>query len=358
MSRFNIFHNMTREIEDSTWGKEDVRRLNDFEKDRNLVLRATKQILLNFCKQNFQGNERVLEVGSGTGFMKRNWPKEFQGEYIQLDSQPAFLKVGKTKNFNEVYVGGSAYELPFPDESLDVVCGYGSYDVLMDLETAIKEANRVLKKGGLFFHMLDLYPCGSPIIKDLEKRQIPLQIKEHGEYDGCSQIESISFIPEEEIERFNQAGARIKDDKLGLDGFENIIKQHNRLWNKYAQKIRPHDYFSGKMLQTLLNSDFKNVESGKMTARFKGERTGQQRQRGSEPFLFFHDAGGYYKLRNLVPYDLLHLNFPDMLNVLPFYHETAYRLIKRVSPSLANKIEPSCLEVSAIKYVKARKGSE
>lgn len=347
---------MAREIEDSTWGKGDVHRLNEFEKDRNLVLRATRQLFLNFYKQNFQGNERVLEVGSGTGFLKRNWPEEFKGEYIQLDSQSAFLEEAKNRNPNGTYINGSAYELPFPDESLDVVCGYGSYDVLIDLGTAIKEANRVLKKGGLFFHMLDLYPCDEPILKDLEKRQIPVQTKGYNETpDGYSHIESISFIPEEKIERFHKAATNIKDDKTGLDSLESLIKQHDKLWNKYAQEVRSHDYFAGKILQTLLNSDFVDIEGGKMAARFKGKRTDQQRQRDAEPFLFFHDAGTYYKYENSAQYNIFQLNFPAMLNTLPFYHETAYRLLKRISPSLANKIEPDCLEVSAVKYVKARK---
>jgi hypothetical protein len=44
-----------------------------------------------------------------------------------------------------------------------------------------------------------------------------------------------------------------------------------------------------------------------------------------------------------------------MLNILPAYHEAAYKILYKISPSIAQKIEPSCLEVSAVRYVKARK---
>ncbi len=339
-------------FKDSTWDLEDIELLDEFEKGRNLVLRATKQIFRDFYKQNFQGNEKVLEVGSGTGFLKRNWPENFHGEWIQLDSQPAFLKEAK-KRSNGTYIQGSAYRIPFPDESLDVVCGYGSYDVLMDLEKATKEASRVLKEDGLFFHLLDLSPCSEPIMKDLNDRQVPSKIDGWENSKGYIQSKSISFVPEEKVKDFNKITAKLNNDYSDLRDFG---EEHNKLWRKYSQEIQTHDYFDRKLRDSLtpyFNTE--TIESGDLTASFKGERTKQQKKTDNEPFLFLNEAGKFYGYSNFTQYNMLRLNFPNMLNILPTGHDCAYRILKQISPSLAQKIEPSCSEISSVKYVSARK---
>ncbi len=347
---------MSNIFKDSTWDPEDIKLLDGFEENRTLVLRATKQIFQDFCDQNLQGNEKVLEIGSGTGFLKRNWPENFHGEWIQLDSQPAFLKEVKKKLKNETYIQGSAYELPFPDESLDVVCGYGSYDVLMDLEKATKEASRVLKKDGLFFHMLDLYPCSSPIANDLEKKGIPLRT--NGKYEkpeGVCQVKSISFIPEENLEDFYLESKMEENDETDLD-LNRIMEEYRIIWKKYSHEIQTHDYFDRKMKQSLMPYfNPETIEKGNLTSSFKGKRTEQQKKMDNELFLFFNEIGKFYGYSNFTQYNMLRLNFPNMLNILPAGYDCAYRILKQISPSLAQTTEPSCLERSTIKYVKVRK---
>ncbi|MCK4730696.1 MAG: class I SAM-dependent methyltransferase [Candidatus Aenigmarchaeota archaeon] len=344
---------MSNRSKDSTWDPEDIELLDDFEESRNLALRATKQLFLDFYNKNFQGDEKVLEIGSGTGFLKRNWSENFHGEWIQMDSQPAFLKEAKKKS-NGTYIQGSAYRIPFPDESLDVVCGYGSYDVFMDLENATKEASRVLKKDGLFFHMLDLDPCSSPIANDLEKKGIPLRTK--GKYEkpeGVCQVKSISFISEEKMEEFEKMCANLNGNCSNLSDFGG---KYNKVWKKYSEEIKTHDYFDKKLRQSLMSYfDPETIENGNLTSSFKGKRTEQQQKLDKEPFLFFNEAGKFYRYSNSTQYNMLQSNFPNMLNVLPAGHDCAYRILKQISPSLAQKIEPSCSEISAVKYVSARK---
>ena len=139
----------------STWAEEYLWELCRVERKRNLVLRAERNTFLHFQRQDIQSAEKVLEIGSGIGFLRRNWPK-YEGLWVELDSQPLFLKEAGRRYTKGTYVSGSAYELPFPDKSFDAVVGLDSFDIFSDLEIAVNEASRVLKKGGIFLHMSDL----------------------------------------------------------------------------------------------------------------------------------------------------------------------------------------------------------
>lgn len=323
---------MDSEIRNSTWDKEDIKLLDEFEYNRNLVLRATNQLLSEFYSKHFNGDERVLEVGSGTGFLKRNWPKEFNGEWTQLDAQEAFLQEAEKRFPKGTYIEGSAYDLPFEDNSLDVVCGYGSYDVLYDLDAAINEAKRVLKDGGLFFHMLDLFPAESPIEEDHFKRKIQIQSNYAPSNNGKSQVESISYIPEENFERFNRLESKVSDSIE----FERAMRIHDAIWKTYSREIKTHDYFAGKLVQLLtLGFGHKNVQSGKLTSKFKGERTEQQKEEIGEPFFYHFDAGMLYRKKRIT--------------------SEAYRFAKNFSQNLTNSFEPDCIEISTVKYAMARK---
>ncbi len=347
---------MDKDIEDSTWDEKSIVILDDFENNRNLVLRATKNLLSGFYRQNFQGNERVLELGSGTGFLRRSWPDEFQGEWIQLDSQPAFLEESKRRFPEGTYVNASAYDLPFPDESFDVVCGFGSYDVLMDLETAIAEGFRVLKEGGLFFHMLDLLPCTEPIENDLKHRKVDIKTEGYIMSDGYTRTKSIFFIPEENLELYYQAIKSIRDDA------DDFFEQEDKIRMRYSKEIVTKDYFEDKLMRVLsyyFNAG--NVKNGEISAKYKGKLTKQQRQEERGPFVFFRNAGLQYEYNNSLQYGVHQLLsnhrlvLPYILNVLPSFHDHVYRVIKHLSPKLSKKMEPSCLEISGARYVKARK---
>ena len=102
---------------------------------------------------------RVLEVGCGSGafvtFVARAVGKT--GKVYALDIQPAMLrqlKVKLTKPENQdikniKLILGSAYKLPFEDNSIDLVYMVTVLQETPDKQKALKEAGRVLKPGGV-----------------------------------------------------------------------------------------------------------------------------------------------------------------------------------------------------------------
>ncbi len=93
----------------------------------------------------------ILDVGSGQG--RGSTEIDGYGKYIGVE--PSEFLVDRAKQLysaaNRDFVIGNAYELPIVSESVDGVISVNVFFHLADLETAVKEMSRVLRRGGSFF---------------------------------------------------------------------------------------------------------------------------------------------------------------------------------------------------------------
>ncbi len=274
------------------WTSEDITVLQSFESNRTLFARATRELFRGLYRKYFQGDEKVLEIGSGIGFLKRHFPNH-QGTWIQLDAESTFLREAQRKHPQGVYMTASAYKLPFSDKSVDVVIGFNAYDNFFDLEPAMKEAARVLKQGGLFLHMMDLKPNTEVLEAYLREKNF--------------------------------------SDGTGNDSHKYFSE---RLASTASLYFRP---------ETIEKLGFLAVEAGK--------RTEQQRQEGA--FLFANFAGNFHMGRSAVAHNFESLSVPKLPKIFRPY-EIVSQLLEKKFPAI-KIIEPPCLEVAAIFYVLARK---
>lgn len=95
---------------------------------------------------------QLLDIGCGAGFLT-NALAEIGHDVTGIDLSRASLdtarkhdKTGKVR-----YLFADAYALPFESESFDVVCAMDILEHVEEPEKLIKEASRVLRKGGIFF---------------------------------------------------------------------------------------------------------------------------------------------------------------------------------------------------------------
>ena len=119
---------------------------------RNLILNSKRKVFEVVYRKYFKGGERVLEVGSGRGLLRRNLPSDFRGEWLQLDLESRLLGEARKEVSSGSYVCGTAHELPFPTESFDAVVGFNSYNILdsADLLKKDREFNeKILLSQGL-----------------------------------------------------------------------------------------------------------------------------------------------------------------------------------------------------------------
>jgi ubiquinone/menaquinone biosynthesis C-methylase UbiE len=134
-------------------------RLSDFRNNRNeefydeewvpSVLDAFAKDLVNVVS----AGQDVLDVGCGTGHVTRYAAiRTGSGaRVVGLDPTPHFLAAAKANSsLHEIeWVDGSCEELPFPDNSFDIVLCHQAWQYMPDVTTAFRELARVTKPGGL-----------------------------------------------------------------------------------------------------------------------------------------------------------------------------------------------------------------
>ena len=129
------------------------------ERDRLVTLKALQNAVHPVLEKylNPKNCHSVLEVGCGTGFFSR-WlaPQWLQGQLVSLEINPAALKEASKLFPNGNLLWASVYRLPVGNEKLDAIIGLSSFDSLLFLTKALKEAHRSLKPGGKIILFQDL----------------------------------------------------------------------------------------------------------------------------------------------------------------------------------------------------------
>lgn len=128
------------------------------EEQARLVAQAAFLEPYIFPTIDFSGCAKVLEVGCGVGaelqILHRRFP---QAHLTGLDFSAAQLAKARELLQSDLASGamelhqGSAYELPFPDDSFDGVCLIWVLEHLNDPVQALREARRVLRPDGVLF---------------------------------------------------------------------------------------------------------------------------------------------------------------------------------------------------------------
>jgi SAM-dependent methyltransferase len=97
---------------------------------------------------------RILEVGCGAGGMLG--PLQRYGQVMGIDIDAEYVAFCKNRGFTRVACG-SGYELPFADQSFDLVCLFDTMEHIPDEARALREVRRVLVPGGRLFVSVPAY---------------------------------------------------------------------------------------------------------------------------------------------------------------------------------------------------------
>jgi arsenite methyltransferase len=108
-----------------------------------------------FSLGRLERGERVLDLGSGAGTDSLIAAQMVgpEGRVTGLDMTPEMLakaRAGAADSGleNVAFVQGEAEQLPFPDESFDIVISNGVIDLVPDKDAVFDELHRVLVPGG------------------------------------------------------------------------------------------------------------------------------------------------------------------------------------------------------------------
>jgi SAM-dependent methyltransferase len=109
----------------------------------------------------------ILDVGCGGGrTVQRLAALASTGHVVGLDYSAASVAVSRITNAREIETGrveiiqGSVAALPFPDRVFDVVTAVETHYYWPDLPASVRETLRVLKPGGTFALIAEIYRGG------------------------------------------------------------------------------------------------------------------------------------------------------------------------------------------------------
>jgi ubiquinone/menaquinone biosynthesis C-methylase UbiE len=92
---------------------------------------------------------KMLELGCGTG----HWTNFFLNKGYKVtatDISDAMLQLAKQKNLNANFIKADSLEIPFEDNSFDIISSITMLEFVEDQDKVLEEIQRVLKPGGYF----------------------------------------------------------------------------------------------------------------------------------------------------------------------------------------------------------------
>jgi len=105
------------------------------------------------CLSQAPAPRRVLDVGSGTGYVLRQLAARLPsaGEFLGVDAAPTMIEVARSASSDErlSFVDGTAERLPAGASAYDLVVSTTSFDHWADQAAGIRECARVLAPGGI-----------------------------------------------------------------------------------------------------------------------------------------------------------------------------------------------------------------
>lgn len=115
----------------------------------NFVDTVEKRLIEDMA--GFKTGEKVLDLGSGTGNYSIWLAKK--GLYVTgVDKSTGMMNIAKKKALDDNlfidWVEADAVQLPFPNESFDLVLSVTAIEFMDDIEVVLMEALRVLKTNG------------------------------------------------------------------------------------------------------------------------------------------------------------------------------------------------------------------
>jgi len=137
----------SQEIQNKLWGRQTEDWANIQEKTG---MSGYEYALTQF---ELNDNMNLLDIGCGSGIFSDS--AQSKGIYITgIDACENLIKLAEQRNSDSNFLVGDSEELPFINDSFDIVCGFNSFQYAGNIKNAFTEAKRVLKDNGKIVVMI------------------------------------------------------------------------------------------------------------------------------------------------------------------------------------------------------------
>lgn len=125
------------------------------------VYKNAYRLSIEKTKAILKSHQNVLEIGCGTGIITFGVADSVK-KITAIDISPkmidvAIKKATKLNKTNIEFKVADGYELPYKDEEFDVILLFNVLYIIKEPEKQLKEAYRLLKKGGYLVTATDCY---------------------------------------------------------------------------------------------------------------------------------------------------------------------------------------------------------
>lgn len=178
-----------------------------------------------FNQINFPKNARILELGCGTGKL---WFKNKESIDKNLnitlsDFSKSMLRIAKDKlkdvDYDFKYEEINVENIPYEDESFDVVIAEHMIYFASDIEKALSEIKRVLTRGGMFYVSANSCETMAELNKLVEKFDSSLGLDNNG-YSSRFELENGDAILKK---YFNKVDVEILEGKIIVDDAKPVV---------------------------------------------------------------------------------------------------------------------------------------
>ena len=145
----------------------------NYEPELQYGIQLYKEVIKNHRGYMINDKTSVVEVGCGKGagaeyLLQQFKPREYSGvDYSKNAINYCLSTYNCPKNVRFIF--GDAHELPFKEDSVDVVLNVESSHIYKDIDKFFAEVRRILKRGGIFLFADYRYVRNVPI-HDLEMK--------------------------------------------------------------------------------------------------------------------------------------------------------------------------------------------
>ncbi len=153
------------------------------------------------ARMNVAAAADVLDVGCGSGWAARLFSKT-AGHVLGIDVSDEMIRVAREQSLdlaNVEFQVASAENLPFPDNTFTHAFSMESLYYYADMGKALREIARVLRPGGLFVTVVDLYQENAPTHQWIETLKVPVQLLSTAEYHSIFKMAGFINIHDERL---------------------------------------------------------------------------------------------------------------------------------------------------------------
>ena len=178
-----------------------------------------------FNQMNFPKNARILELGCGTGklWFKNKESIDKNLDITLSDFSKSMLKIAKDKlkdvDYNFKYEEINMENIPYEDESFDIVIAEHMIYFAPDIEKALSEIKRVLIHGGMLYISANSCETMAELNKLAEEFDCSLGIDNNG-YSARFELENGNVILKK---YFDKVDVEILEGKIIVDDANPVV---------------------------------------------------------------------------------------------------------------------------------------